>query len=101
MNNNINNLKIKFMKRYIYDSILESHEAREMAENNKKAFGIEQPEAEAAKEWFEAVICDGEASFVQMPNFHQYVCSIDDDWDLYYDYGADYYFAVHNNMEKE
>ena len=89
------------MKRYIYDDILESHEAREIAETNKKAFGIEQTEAEAAKEWFASVIFEGGASFVQMPNFHQYVCSIDNDWDLYYDYGADYYFAVHNNMEKE
>lgn len=89
------------MKKYIYDGILESHEAREMAENNKKAFGIEQPEAEAAKEWFKAVICDGEGWFNDMPMYHRFVDSIDDDWDMYYDYGADYYFAVHNNMEKE
>lgn len=89
------------MRKYIYDGILESHAAREIAEENKNNFGIEQTEAEAAKEWFANIIFEGEAFFVQMPNLHQYVCSIDDDWDLYYDYGADYYFAVHNNMEKE
>lgn len=89
------------MKKYIYDGILESHEAREMAEDNEKAFGFEQTEAEAAKEWFGAVVCDGEGRFDDMPMYHSFVDSIDDDWDLYYDYGADYYFAVHNNMEKE
>ena len=89
------------MKRYIYDGILESHEAREMAENNEKVFGSEQTEAEAAKEWFGAVVCGGEGRFDDMPMYHRFVDSIDDDWDLYYDYGADYYFAVHNNMEKE
>jgi hypothetical protein len=101
MNNNINNPKMKLMKRYIYDGILESHEAREMAENNEKVFGVEQTEADAAKEWFGAVVCDGEGRFDDMPMYYRLVESIDDDWDLYYDYGADYYFAVHNNMEKE
>lgn len=83
---------------YIYDGILESHEAREIAEENKK-HGIEQTEEDAAKEWFSAVIPDGEGHFGVMPTFHQYVDSIDDEWDLYYDYGADYYFAVNDNEE--
>jgi hypothetical protein len=86
---------------YIYDGILESHEAREIAEENKKNHGIEQTEEDAAKEWFGAVIYGGEGRFDDMPKYSRFVDSIDDEWDLYYDYGADYYFAVHNNMEKE
>jgi hypothetical protein len=46
------------MKRYIYDSILESHEAREMAENNKRVFGIEQPEAEADNDVYGFIVED-------------------------------------------
>ncbi len=85
---------------YIYDGILESHEAREIAEDNKKNHGIEQTEEDAAKEWFGAVIYDGEGRFDDMPTYSSFVDSIDDEWDLYYDYGADYYFAVNDNMEE-
>ena len=85
---------------YIYDGILESHVAREIAEENKKNHGIEQTEEDAAKEWFGAVIYDGEGRFDDMPMYHRFVDSIDDEWDLYYDYGADYYFAVNDNMEE-
>ena len=85
---------------YIYDGILESHIAREIAEENKKNQGIEQTEEDAAKEWFGAVIYDGEGRFDYMPMCNRYVDSIDDEWDLYYDYGADYYFAVNDNMEE-
>ena len=85
---------------YIYDGILESHVAREIAEENKKNHGIEQTEEYAAKEWFGAVIYEGEGHFDLMPTFHQFIDSIDDEWDLYYDYGADYYFAVNDKMEE-
>ena len=85
---------------YIYDGILESHIAREIAENNKKEFGIEQSEEDAAKEWFSAVITDGEGHFDVIPIYHRFVDALDDEWDLYYDYGADYYFAVNDNMEE-
>ena len=85
---------------YIYDGILESYEAREIAEENKKNHGIEQTEEDAAKEWFGAVIYGGEGRFDDMPTYSRFVDSIDDEWDLYYDYGADYYFAVNNNMEE-
>lgn len=85
---------------YIYDGILESHVAREIAEENKKNHGIVQTEEDAAKEWFGAVVCEGEGYFDLMPTFHQFIDSIDDEWDLYYDYGADYYFAVNDNMEE-
>ena len=85
---------------YIYDGILESHEAREIAEENKKNHGIEQTEEDAAKEWFGAVIYGGEGRFDDMPTYSSFVDSIDDEWDLYYDYGADYYFAVNDNMEE-
>ena len=85
---------------YIYDGILESHIAREIAEENKKNHGVEQTEEDAAKEWFGAVIYDGEGRFDDMPMYHRFVDSIDDEWDLYYDYGADYYFAVNDNMEE-
>lgn len=85
---------------YIYDGILESHVAREIAEENKKNHGIEQTEEDAAKEWFGAVIYGGEGRFDDMPTYSRFVDSIDDEWDLYYDYGADYYFAVNDNMEE-
>ena len=85
---------------YIYDGILESHVAREIAEENKKNHGIEQTEEDAAKEWFGAVVYEGEGHFDLLPTFHQFVDSIDDEWDLYYDYGADYYFAVNDNREE-
>ena len=88
------------MSKYIYDLILESHEAREIAENNKKNHGIEQTEEDAAKEWFGAVAYEAEGSFRDMPAYHRFVDSIDEDLDLYYDYGADYYFAVNDNMEE-
>lgn len=88
------------MSKYIYDLILESFEAREIAEISKKNHGIEQTEEEAAKAWFGAVAYEEEGSFRDMPACHRFVDSIDDELDLYYDYGADYYFAVNNNMEE-
>lgn len=90
---------------YIYGSILESYKAREIAEDHNESFANHphyhpQTEEEAAKEWFAAVIPDGEGEFGEMPAYHQYIDNIDEDWELYYDYGADYYFAVNDNMEE-
>ena len=78
----------------IYDGILESYKAREIAEENKKEHGVEQTEEEAAMEWFAAVISDGCTHEEEKPLHSRYVDKIDCDWELYYDYGADYYFAV-------
>jgi hypothetical protein len=79
---------------YIYDGILEGVQAEEIAECENVT------KEEAAKTWFSEVIFEGEGHFGLMPTFHQFVDSIDDEWDLYYDYGADYYFAVNDNMEE-
>ena len=76
------------MKAYMYDGILESHKAREIAED----FNIS--ETEATLEWFFGVIPDGEGSVRELPKFRRFVDKIDPEWDLYYDYGSDYYFAV-------
>lgn len=76
---------------YIYDGILESYHAREIAEEDNIT------EEEAAKRWFSEVIFEGEGHEDEMPTFHRFIDKIDDEWDMYYDYGADYYFAVNNN----
>ena len=88
---------------YIYGAILESYKAREIAEDHNENFPQYEPQTEeqAAKEWFAAVIPDGEGEFGNIPTYHRFVDSIDDEWDLYYDYGANYYFAVNDNMEEE
>ena len=75
----------------IYDGILESYHAQEIAED----YNI--TEEEAAKRWFSEVIFEGECHDDEMPTYHRFVDKIDDDWDLYYDYGADYYFAANEN----
>ena len=87
--------------RYLYDGILESYKAAEIAEKESKNHGTKVTEEQAAKEWFENVIYGGEGSFQDMPTCHNFVDVIDEDWDLYYDYGAEYYFAVNNKMHEE
>ena len=79
---------------YIYDGTLEAVHAQEIAEEENMT------EQEAAKTWFKEVLFEGEGHFDDMPTYHWFVDSIDDEWDLYYDYGADYYFAVNDNMEE-
>ena len=88
-------------KRYLYNGILESYQASEIAEEESKSHGINVTEEQAAKKWFENVIYGGEGSFQDMSTYHNFVDVIDDDWDLYYDYGAGYYFAVNNKMHEE
>lgn len=78
-------------KRYIV-GILEGYQAQEIADNYSK-----DPDC-AAQEYFKETIFESEGSWQDMPVHHNFVNVIDDDWDLYYDYGADYYFAVNNKM---
>ena len=81
---------------YIYNGILDGTQAQEIAED------MNITRDEAAKTWFNAVIPDGEGEFGDMPAYHQFVSVLDGgEWDLYYDYGADYYFAVNDNYEED
>lgn len=80
---------------YIYDGILEQIHAAEIAEEENIT------EEEAAKNWFKEVMFEGEGHFDDMPTYHRFVDKIDDEWDLYYDYGAGYYFAVNENVSEE
>lgn len=73
----------------LYDAILESYEAQEIAED----MGLDSEE-EGAKMWFENVIGDGRFEMDAMPRHHRFVCEIDDEVNMYYDFSADYYFCV-------
>ena len=80
------------MKKYLsYPSILEGYQAYEMAGSCDL-----QKENAAATEWFRNVaVEDFFEEEMQMPKYHWFICHIDEvDADLYYDYGADYYFLV-------
>ncbi len=77
-------------KRYLLNAILDAHTAAEIAEEDNIT------EEQAAKVWFDNVICDNEGKFEHMPQYHNFIGVINKDWDLYYDYGASYYFAVNN-----
>lgn len=85
----------------IYDAILESYQANEIAEDMNYEDNEElTAEQQAAKTWFTEVIPDGTYTFEEMPTYHQWVCDLEDGWELYYDYGASYYFAVNENIEQ-
>ena len=77
-------------KRYLLGVHLDAHTAAEIAEE----YNI--TEEQVAKQWFDNVICENEGSFEHMPRYHNFIDVINKDWDLYYDYGASYYFAVNN-----
>ena len=80
------------MKTYqIYSSILEGHQAYEMAGSCDF-----QKENKAAAEWFSNVVEEGYFEPAEeLPKYHWFVCRIDSmDAELHYDYGADYYFLV-------
>lgn len=83
---------------FIYDAILEGYKADEMAKDTGHKSG-----EEAAKSWFGDIIsCEPEnGSFQEKPMYSSYVDSIDDEWDLYYDYGADYYFTMNETKESK
>ena len=73
----------------IYPSILESHQAAEIAAN-----GMAETEEDAAVLWFseitEATLFEITEALPYYHRFKQHIPSIEAD--LYYDYGADYYF---------
>ncbi len=77
-------------KEYLFDSILDANTVAEIAKENNIT------EDQAAKKWFSDVICEYEGRFSEMPWFYSFIDTINKDWDLYYDYGASYYFAVNN-----
>ena len=80
------------MKTYqIYSSILEGHQAYEMAGSCDF-----QKENKAAAEWFSNVVEEGYFEPAEeLPKYHWFVCRIDSmDAELHYDYGADYYFLI-------
>ena len=87
----------------IYDGILYSHQAMEIAAEETENFPQNPPQTEegAAKFWFQNVICDEEVNEQPMPRYHKHICEICDGWSMYYDYGADYYFAVKEWKETE
>lgn len=79
------------MKYFTY-GVLESHHAAEIAED------MNMSEEQAAKTWFSEVLWEAEWDEVdELPTYRQYVDDLDDGWELYYDYGASYYFAVKEN----
>lgn len=82
----------------IYPNIIEAYEASEIA----KQEGLEE-EWMGAKTWFEgAVESRGEFELEDMPKYNRFVCHMDYiDSDLYYDFGANYYFAVLNDLKTE
>jgi len=57
---------------------------------------IDQVESdEQAVEWAEGfVFSECEVSDADMPKYHRYVDTVQGDVEVYYDYGADYYFFV-------
>lgn len=73
-----------------YPSILESYQASELAQE------LSISEAEAAAEWFRNVAeyCLFE-NVAKLPLYHRFIARIEYiNADLYYDYGADYYFIA-------
>lgn len=77
----------------VYDTILDGYQADEIAEDYKLGYSNE-----AAVLYFKNVIYDGEFVEENMPKYHRYVDTIDGEYDVYYDYGADYFFCVHKEQ---
>ena len=80
----------------ILNCILDGHVAEEMAVDCKCANG-----EEAAKTWFSEVYAEAGYYFGETPTYNRYVCDIEAGWELYYDYVADYYFAVNYGIKQE
>jgi hypothetical protein len=80
----------------ILDSILEDYQAEEMAVDCK----CESADA-AAKTWFSEVYAESDYHFYEKPTYSRYVCDIEAGWELYYDYGAGYYFAVSYEIKED
>lgn len=76
---------------YLTGPIIQGYQAQEISDD----CGYDTQE-EGAAEWFRGVICN-DTNFEEgkMPKYHQFIQHIDEiDADMYYDYGADYYFVV-------
>jgi hypothetical protein len=74
----------------IYPHTISAYQAAELA----KSENLDE-EYEAAKMWFEEVAEYREFEPEIMPKYNRFICHIDKiGADLYYDYGADYYFCV-------
>lgn len=72
----------------IYQHILNAYEAEEMAEDNNCSV------EEVLCQWIDNVGYEGEFTEEEMPRYHRYICKTNEGFDVYYDYGADYYFFV-------
>lgn len=76
----------------LLDTILDSYQAEEIASD----MNFETPE-EAAAYYFKEIGQDTNNSKGQMPKYNRYVQDLPEiNGELYYDYGADYYFVVIN-----
>ena len=74
------------------DTVLNGYEAEEIA--NDMNFSSPQ---EAAAHYFKEISQDSNESMRPMPKYNRFVQDIPEiNGSLYYDYGADYYFAVIN-----
>lgn len=76
------------MKVKIFDSILDAYQAEEIAQD----CGLTS-EQEAATLWFNEVYYDGSWTVEDMPKYRRFIGTIEGG-ELYYDYGAQYYFLV-------
>lgn len=80
----------------IFNGIIQDYKAREIAMEN----GIAS-EQEAAATWFNEVSCNGEWEEAEKkPTYSKFINTIDCG-DLYYDYGAGYYFVVRESSLNE
>ena len=74
----------------IYDGIIEAYKAQEIADEYNM-----YSEDEAAAEWFKGVVEDGNFEMGKMPLRREFIMNIPElDAEMYYDYGAGYYFLV-------
>jgi len=73
----------------IYNNILDSYQAEEIFN-----YGSYNNIFEAISDYFDEVYIDGEFIEQNMPKYHRYVTTTREGLEIYYDYGADYYFAV-------
>lgn len=83
------------MKVQILQAILDAHQASEIADDMN--FSSEE---EAAEFYFNESYYEGEWEIDNMPKYNQFVKSIEGG-DLYYDYGANYYFLVRETQMNE
>lgn len=83
------------MEYKILDAILEAHEAEEIAQDCRLS-----SEEEGAALWFNEIYYESTWRMDKMPKYSQFVKKIEGG-NLYYDYGANYYFLVQENNVNE